>query len=127
MSIQRRPTLRLKVATAAMLASVSCGVDDADVDQLSVDESAIFGGTTASSSNYPWVVDICAPASGTPNTYRTAAQCVALTTRCQGVLITPTWVLSSATCVAPFSNQTVAFKRGSGTGDIDARFVGATT
>ncbi len=110
-----------------MLASISfgaCGVDDADFDDLNVEESAIFGGTTGNSSNYPWVVDICAAVG---NTYRTAAQCVALTTRCQGVLISPTWVLSSTTCVAPLSHQTVAFKRGSGASDIDARFVAATT
>jgi len=109
-----------------MLASVSsagCGIDDPDFDQLNVEESAIYGGTTANSTNYPWVVDVCAPASGTPNTYRTAAQCVALATRCQGVLISARWVLTSATCATPYSKQTVAFKRGTGAGDIDARFV----
>jgi hypothetical protein len=93
-------------AAAALLLGVmsapGCALDDG-TDHLNAEQSAIYSGTTDFNYRYPWVIDLCTGSD--PN-------CTTNIGKCQGVLVAPTWVLTSGFCAGgPYSTKTVAYSR----------------
>jgi hypothetical protein len=83
------------------------GCTETDPD-TSVDESELVGGTIDADYKYPWAMDIDVSFGGT-------------ITKCAGVLVAPTWVLTSRACTGDWSALTVSYQRtnASGMGEGD--------
>ena len=76
-----------------------------DADTEAVNESAIYGGVSASNYNYPWEVQYC------PGNFDANCLTQLTTPRCEGVLINRYWMLTSFSCTGISFGGTVAYGR----------------